>query len=90
MKSLAVWIVAAGLICGAPGRRYAIARNLRRLCSLGKLRVADHGSDSGADGAGEVREPRMHQLTRQKGSITDAIFEIPGSRRRRVFINMFG
>jgi len=86
MKSLAVWIVAAGLIRGAPGRRYEIARNLRRLCSLGKLRVADYGSDSGA---GEVREPRMHQFTRQKGSITDAIFEIPGSRRRRVFINMF-
>src|SRR4029077_4861540 len=29
----------------------------------------DHGSDSGADGAGEIRQPRMYQLVRQKGSI---------------------
>ena len=36
----------------------------------------DHGSDSGADGAGEVREPRMYQLIRQKGSIHDVTFEI--------------
>ena len=35
-----------------------------------------HGSDSGADGAGEVREPRMYQLVRQKGPIEDATFEI--------------
>ena len=37
---------------------------------------ADHGSDSTADGAGEVREPRMYQLIRQKGSIKDALFEL--------------
>ena len=36
----------------------------------------DHGSDSGADGAGEVRQPRMYQLVRQKGPIKDATFEI--------------
>jgi len=36
----------------------------------------DHGSDSGADGAGEVRQPRMYQLIRQKGQIKDATFEI--------------
>jgi hypothetical protein len=36
----------------------------------------NHGSDSGPDGAGEVREPRMYQLIRQNGSITDATFEI--------------
>ena len=36
----------------------------------------DHGSDSGADGTGEIRQPRMYQLIRQKGSITDATFEI--------------
>jgi len=36
----------------------------------------DHGVDSGADGTGEVREPRMYQLIRQKGSVKDAIFEI--------------
>jgi hypothetical protein len=36
----------------------------------------DHGSDSLADGAGEVRHPRMYQLIRQKGLIQDATFEI--------------
>ena len=36
----------------------------------------NHGSDSGADGAGEVREHRMYQLVRQKGPIRDATFEI--------------
>jgi thiol-disulfide isomerase/thioredoxin len=36
----------------------------------------DHGSDSGADGTGEVRPPRMYQLVRQKGQIKDATFEI--------------
>jgi hypothetical protein len=35
-----------------------------------------HGSDSGADGCGEVREPRMYQLIRQKGSFKDLVFEI--------------
>ena len=36
----------------------------------------DHGSDSGADGAGEVRQPRMYQLVRQKGQIKDVTLEI--------------
>jgi thiol-disulfide isomerase/thioredoxin len=36
----------------------------------------DHGSDSGADGAGEVRQPRMYQLIRQQGPINDVTFEI--------------
>ena len=36
----------------------------------------DHGSDSGADGLGEVRLPRMYQLVRQKGSTKDVTFEI--------------
>jgi thiol-disulfide isomerase/thioredoxin len=36
----------------------------------------DHGSDSGADGTGEVRQPRMYQLVRQKGPIKDVTFEI--------------
>lgn len=35
-----------------------------------------HGVDSDADGSGEVRQPRMHQLIRQKGSIRDRTFEI--------------
>jgi hypothetical protein len=42
----------------------------------GAAPVDNHGSDSSADGTGEVREPRMYQLIRQKGSITDATFEI--------------
>jgi thiol-disulfide isomerase/thioredoxin len=36
----------------------------------------NHGSDSGADGAGEVRQPRMYQLVRRKGPISDVTFEI--------------
>ncbi|MCU1335023.1 MAG: cytochrome biosis protein [Bryobacterales bacterium] len=36
----------------------------------------NHGSDSGADGVGEIRQPRMYQLIRQKGSISDSTFEI--------------
>ena len=35
-----------------------------------------HGSDSGADGSGEVRQPRMYQLIRQKGSINHAIDDV--------------
>jgi thiol-disulfide isomerase/thioredoxin len=37
---------------------------------------ASHGSDSAADGAGEVRLPRMYQLIRQTGPIRDVTFEI--------------
>jgi thiol-disulfide isomerase/thioredoxin len=44
----------------------------------------DHGVDSGADGAGDIRQPRMYQLIRQKGPIRDRTFEIefsdPGVR----------
>jgi hypothetical protein len=36
----------------------------------------DHGVDSSADGSGEVREPRMYQLIRQKGPVADRTFEI--------------
>jgi hypothetical protein len=36
----------------------------------------DHGSDSAADGTGEIRQPRMYQLIRQKGQIQDLTFEI--------------
>ena len=35
-----------------------------------------HGSDSGGDGTGEVRQPRMYQLIRQKGPVQDRTFEI--------------
>jgi hypothetical protein len=44
----------------------------------------DGGSDSARDGSGEVREPRLYQLIRQKGQIRDRTFEIefldPGVR----------
>ena len=36
----------------------------------------NHGVDSGPDGSGEVREPRLYQLIRQKGRIQDRSFEI--------------
>ena len=36
----------------------------------------DHGVDLNADGAGEIRDPRMYQLIRQKGPIQDRTFEI--------------
>ena len=36
----------------------------------------DHGSDCVGDGTGEVLEPRMYQLIRQKGPIKDSTFEI--------------
>src|ERR1700681_4606082 len=48
---------------------------------------ADHGSDSGADGTGEVRQPRMYQLVRQKGPVKDVTLRlnslIPASRSFR-------
>lgn len=34
------------------------------------------GTDSGPDGAGVIREPRLYQLIRQKGPIQDRTFEI--------------
>ena len=34
------------------------------------------GADSALDGTGEVREPRLYQLIRQKGEIEDRTFEI--------------
>ena len=36
----------------------------------------DHGADSAAGGTGEVREPRLYQLIRQRGPIADRTFEI--------------
>jgi hypothetical protein len=35
-----------------------------------------HGIDSAPDGTGEIREPRLYQLIRQKGRIEDHTFEI--------------
>ena len=36
----------------------------------------DHGVNSAADGSGEVRDPRLYQLIRQKGKVEDRTFEI--------------
>jgi thiol-disulfide isomerase/thioredoxin len=36
----------------------------------------DHGTDSAPDGTGEVREPRLYQLIRQKGHVEDRTFGI--------------
>jgi thiol-disulfide isomerase/thioredoxin len=36
----------------------------------------NHGVDTAPDGSGEVREPRLYQLIRQRGPIVDRIFEI--------------
>ena len=36
----------------------------------------DHGSDSAVDGTGEIGEPRLYQLIRQKGQVEDRTFEI--------------
>jgi len=38
--------------------------------------VLPAGSDVDADGSGELIEPRMYQLIRQQGPITDRLFEI--------------
>jgi thiol-disulfide isomerase/thioredoxin len=37
---------------------------------------SDHGSDIDAEGAGVAREPRLYQLVRQTGAISDRTFEI--------------
>jgi hypothetical protein len=35
-----------------------------------------HGVDTSPDGAGEVSEPRLYQLIRQRGRVDDLTFEI--------------
>jgi thiol-disulfide isomerase/thioredoxin len=35
-----------------------------------------HGVDTAPDGTGEIREPRLYQLIRQKGEVDDRTFEI--------------
>jgi hypothetical protein len=44
----------------------------------------DHGDDVDDDGTGTVTEPRLYQLVRQRGPVTDRTFEItfhdPGVR----------
>lgn len=68
------------------------ARAIRFRITIDGLAPADdHGSDSGPDGAGEIRDPRMYQLIRQKGPIRDRTFDIqfldPGAQ---VFSFTFG
>lgn len=50
----------------------------------GKPPGASHGSDTDAEGAGTVREPRLYQLVRQAGPVTDRTFRVefldPGVR----------
>jgi hypothetical protein len=57
-----------------PGKNGTPARFKVRL--NGAAPGVDHGADSAGDGTGEVRQPRMYQLVRQKGSIEDVTFEI--------------
>jgi thiol-disulfide isomerase/thioredoxin len=42
----------------------------------GAVPGANCGVDTAPDGSGEIREPRLYQLIRQKGSIVDRTFEI--------------
>jgi hypothetical protein len=42
----------------------------------GKAPAENHGADIAPDGTGEVREPRLYQLIRQKAPIRDRTFEI--------------
>jgi thiol-disulfide isomerase/thioredoxin len=52
---------------------------------------ADAGTDVGADGAGEVRKPRLYQLIRQKRRVRERLFEIEFLERGvRAFSFTFG
>jgi len=42
----------------------------------GTAPTEDHGVDSSPDGTGQIREPRLYQLIRQKGAVKDRTFEI--------------
>jgi thiol-disulfide isomerase/thioredoxin len=58
----------------APGKE---GRPVRFKVTLDGAAPGDaHGVDSAADGSGEVREPRLYQLVRQVGRVTDRTFEI--------------
>ena len=50
----------------------------------GRAPGPDHGDDVDDDGAGTLTEPRLYQLVRQRGPVTDRTFEItfsaPGAR----------
>ena len=42
----------------------------------GEAPGADHGIDVDDQGLGTVTEPRLHQLVRQRGHVTERTFEI--------------
>jgi hypothetical protein len=42
----------------------------------GAVPAGDAGVDCAADGTGEIREPRLYQLIRQKGQVVDRTFEV--------------
>ena len=42
----------------------------------GAAPAENHGVDTAPNGSGEIREPRLYQLIRQNGPITDRTFEI--------------
>jgi thiol-disulfide isomerase/thioredoxin len=54
------------------------------VCLDGEPPGPDGGGDVGADGTGTLREPRMHQLVRQRGPVVERTFDItfsdPGAR----------
>lgn len=58
----------------APGKD---ARPIRFVVRLdGAAPGENHGGDIAPDGSGEIRDPRLYQLIRQKGPIVDRTFEI--------------
>ena len=58
----------------APGKD---GRPIRFKVRLDDVAPGDaHGSDSAPDGSGEVREPRLYQLIRQRSRVDDRTFEI--------------
>jgi hypothetical protein len=57
-----------------------------RVTLQGAAPGSDAGTDSSRDGVGEVREPRLYQLIRQKGQVEDRLFEIEFLRFRRARI----
>jgi hypothetical protein len=61
------------LVMGPPGRGSSVPF---RVSIDGAPPGADAGSDVAADGLGTVVEQRMYQLIRQRGPITDRLFEI--------------
>jgi thiol-disulfide isomerase/thioredoxin len=78
-----VHLVLGGAVDGAPVRF--------RVAIDGHAPGADHGTDTDADGRGEVREDRLYQLVRQTGAITDHTVSITFERAGiRAYVFTFG